>query len=139
LWTALWISQENTSWATRSTPDQPGPDGAHLRRRVRARPDRRRGEGRRQGAGRPKSFAADKPGTPYWRRKVLVNVDHAMSVMSEESFGPVIGIMKVKSDDEAIRLMKRQQIRPHLRAVDLGSPARRKKIGDRLETGTIYM
>ena len=37
--------------------------------------------------------------------QVLVDVDHSMRVMTEESFGPVVGIMKVGSDDEAIRLM----------------------------------
>jgi acyl-CoA reductase-like NAD-dependent aldehyde dehydrogenase len=42
----------------------------------------------------------------YFEPTVLVNVNHTMNVMREESFGPVIGIMKVKSDDEAIALMK---------------------------------
>jgi len=42
----------------------------------------------------------------YFQPTVLVNVNHSMSVMREESFGPVIGIMKVKSDEEAIELMK---------------------------------
>ena len=37
--------------------------------------------------------------------QVLVNVDHTMDVMMDESFGPVIGIMKVASDDEAVKLM----------------------------------
>jgi len=37
---------------------------------------------------------------------VLVNVDHTMDIMKDESFGPVIGIMKVKNDEEAIRLMQ---------------------------------
>ncbi|HRI80022.1 MAG TPA: aldehyde dehydrogenase family protein, partial [Cyclobacteriaceae bacterium] len=41
----------------------------------------------------------------YFEPTVLTNVSHAMSVMREESFGPVIGIMKVRSDDEAIQLM----------------------------------
>ncbi|HEX2543304.1 MAG TPA: aldehyde dehydrogenase family protein [Ramlibacter sp.] len=36
---------------------------------------------------------------------VLINVDHTMEIMREESFGPVIGIQRVKSDDEAVRLM----------------------------------
>lgn len=36
---------------------------------------------------------------------VLVNVDHTMEVMREESFGPVIGIQKVRDDEEAVRLM----------------------------------
>lgn len=42
----------------------------------------------------------------YFEPTVLTNVDHKMEVMREESFGPVIGIMKVKSDEEAIALMK---------------------------------
>jgi acyl-CoA reductase-like NAD-dependent aldehyde dehydrogenase len=42
----------------------------------------------------------------FFEPTVLVNVDHSMRVMTEESFGPIIGIMKVKSDEEAIRLMQ---------------------------------
>jgi acyl-CoA reductase-like NAD-dependent aldehyde dehydrogenase len=42
----------------------------------------------------------------YFEPTVLVNVNHNMSVMKDESFGPVIGIMKVKDDDEAIELMQ---------------------------------
>ena len=41
----------------------------------------------------------------YYQPTVLVNVDHNMSVMMEESFGPVIGIMPVDSEDEAVQLM----------------------------------
>jgi acyl-CoA reductase-like NAD-dependent aldehyde dehydrogenase/gamma-glutamyl-gamma-aminobutyrate hydrolase PuuD len=42
----------------------------------------------------------------YFEPTVIVNVKNDMAIMQEESFGPVIGIMKVKDDDEAIRLMK---------------------------------
>ncbi len=42
----------------------------------------------------------------YFEPTVLINVDHTMNVMKDESFGPVIGIMKVTNDDEAIRLMR---------------------------------
>lgn len=41
----------------------------------------------------------------YFEPAVLVNVDHSMSLMTEESFGPVIGIMPVDSEDEGIQLM----------------------------------
>lgn len=41
----------------------------------------------------------------YFEPTVLSNVDHTMAVMRDESFGPIIGIQKVKSDEEAIRLM----------------------------------
>jgi len=46
----------------------------------------------------------EKLGT-YLRPQVLVNVDHSMSVMRDETFGPVVGIMPVTSDAEAIALM----------------------------------
>jgi acyl-CoA reductase-like NAD-dependent aldehyde dehydrogenase len=36
---------------------------------------------------------------------VFTNVNHSMELMREESFGPIIGIQKVNSDDEAITLM----------------------------------
>ena len=42
----------------------------------------------------------------YFEPTILTNVSHKMSVMKDESFGPVIGIMKVKNDDEAIKLMQ---------------------------------
>ncbi|KZT01669.1 aldehyde dehydrogenase [Laetiporus sulphureus 93-53] len=50
-------------------------------------------------------FPNAQPGTTYVAPQVLVDVDHSMEVMMEETFGPVIGIMKVSSDEEAIRLM----------------------------------
>ncbi len=53
----------------------------------------------------PAGFDADQPGTPYLAPQVLVDVDHTMAVMTEESFGPVVGIMAVDSDEQAIRLM----------------------------------
>src|SRR4029450_864086 len=86
----------------------------------------------------PKSFAADKPGTPYLAPQVLVNVDHAMSVMSEESFGPVIGIMKVKSDDEAIRLMNDSKYGLTC-ALWTSDTDAGEAVGERLGTGPIYM
>jgi acyl-CoA reductase-like NAD-dependent aldehyde dehydrogenase len=42
----------------------------------------------------------------YFEPTVLINVNHSMNVMREESFGPIIGIMKVKDDEEAIKLMQ---------------------------------
>lgn len=86
----------------------------------------------------PKLFPANKPGTPYLAPQVLVNVTHAMSVMSEESFGPVIGIMKVKSDDEAVKLMNDSKF--GLTAALWTSDVKEaQKIGERIETGTVYM
>ncbi len=42
----------------------------------------------------------------FFEPTVLTNVNHSMRIMKEESFGPVIGIMKVESDDDAIELME---------------------------------
>jgi acyl-CoA reductase-like NAD-dependent aldehyde dehydrogenase len=40
----------------------------------------------------------------WYRPTVLTDVDHSMKVMVEESFGPVVGVMKVRDADEAVRL-----------------------------------
>jgi acyl-CoA reductase-like NAD-dependent aldehyde dehydrogenase len=46
------------------------------------------------------------PGPGHWfEATVMTGVDHSMAIMREESFGPVIGVQKVKDDAEAIRLM----------------------------------
>ena len=51
------------------------------------------------------SFPAAAVGTPYLAPQVLIGVDHSMAIMREETFGPAVGIMKVASDEEAVRLM----------------------------------
>jgi acyl-CoA reductase-like NAD-dependent aldehyde dehydrogenase len=58
-----------------------------------------------QGAIPEASFVESIAGTPYLAPQVLLNVNHAMPVMREEIFGPVAGIMKVSSDDQAVDLM----------------------------------
>ncbi|HKU45553.1 MAG TPA: aldehyde dehydrogenase family protein, partial [Burkholderiales bacterium] len=80
----------------------------------------------------------DKPGTPYLPPEVLVNVDHGMDVMVEESFGPVVGIQPVKDDAEAIRLMNdsRYGLTASIWTSDADAALR---IGDQVETGTWFM
>jgi acyl-CoA reductase-like NAD-dependent aldehyde dehydrogenase len=73
----------------------------------------------------------------YFEPTVLVNVDHDMLVMKEESFGPLIGIMKVKNDEEAIRLM--QDTDYGLTAsVYSGSRQRAEEILQKIDAGTGY-
>jgi acyl-CoA reductase-like NAD-dependent aldehyde dehydrogenase len=85
-----------------------------------------------------KDFPADIGETAYLAPQVLTKVDHAMSVMRDESFGPVVGIMKVAGDEEAIRLMNDSPygLSAAIWTSDIGAAER---IGDRLETGTVFM
>jgi acyl-CoA reductase-like NAD-dependent aldehyde dehydrogenase len=84
------------------------------------------------------AFAKAKAGTPYAGPQVAVEVNHGMRLMSEESFGPVIGIMKVKSDDEAVGLMNdsRYGLTAAIWTMDEKAAI---AIGDRIETGTWFM
>ncbi len=84
-----------------------------------------------------KNFPADDGGA-YLAPQVLVNVDHTMKVMMEESFGPVVGIMKVRDDAEAIRLMNDSPygLTASIWTQDYDTAA---AIGAQIETGTIYM
>ncbi len=85
----------------------------------------------------PKLFPADDGGA-YLAPQVLVDVDHSMTVMREESFGPVVGIMKVKNDAEALALMNDSQygLTASLWTQD---PERAARIGRDIETGTVFM
>jgi acyl-CoA reductase-like NAD-dependent aldehyde dehydrogenase len=73
----------------------------------------------------------------YFEPTVLTGVNHDMSIMKEESFGPVIGIMKVKSDDEAIRLMS-DTTYGLTAAVYSSDKARAEKILGKVDAGTGY-
>lgn len=85
-----------------------------------------------------RDFAASQPATPYLGPTVLVDVDHTMSVMRDESFGPVIGIVKVRSDDEAVALMNDSQygLTASIWTNDIEVAT---ALGNRIETGTVYM
>ncbi len=85
----------------------------------------------------PALFPEDDGGA-YLMPQILVNVDHSMRVMRDESFGPVVGIMKVKNDDEAIKLMNDSEfgLTASLWTKDID---RAKRIGDQIETGTVFM
>jgi acyl-CoA reductase-like NAD-dependent aldehyde dehydrogenase len=83
-------------------------------------------------------FAANKKGTPYLAPQILTDVNHQMSVMRDESFGPVVGIMKVSSDEEAVQLMNDSEF-GLTAAIWTADVAGAKAIGDRIETGTVFM
>jgi acyl-CoA reductase-like NAD-dependent aldehyde dehydrogenase len=79
-----------------------------------------------------------KEGSPYLPAEVLTNVNHQMSVMREESFGPIVGIMKVRNDEEAIALMNDSPygLTASIWTKDIDHAV---AIGDRVETGTVFM
>ena len=68
---------------------------------------------------------------------VLVNVNHAMKLMTEESFGPVVGIQRVKDDAEAVALMGDTEY-GLTAAVYSKSYERAEKVMQQLNTGTVY-
>lgn len=82
-------------------------------------------------------FPTDNGGA-YLAPQVLVDVTHAMRIMREESFGPVVGIMKVASDEEAIALMNDSDY-GLTASIWTSDPDRAADIGNRLETGTVFM
>jgi acyl-CoA reductase-like NAD-dependent aldehyde dehydrogenase len=80
----------------------------------------------------------DKPGSPYMAPEIYTGVDHQMSLMRDESFGPVVGIMKVRGDEDAIALMNDSPygLTASIWTQDIEHAA---AIGDRVETGTVFM
>ena len=85
-----------------------------------------------------KQFAADALGSPYMAPQVLVDVDHSMAVMREESFGPVVGIMAVDNDAQAVELMNDSPfgLSASIWSADLAAA---EQLGQQIDTGTLFM
>lgn len=85
-----------------------------------------------------KNFPNHRANSPYMAPQILVNVDHSMQIMTEETFAPVVGIMPVKDDSEAIRLMNDSQygLTTSVWTSDVEAAI---SIGNQLETGTCFM
>jgi acyl-CoA reductase-like NAD-dependent aldehyde dehydrogenase len=95
----------------------------------------------RQGAASligPDYFAAASPGSPYAAPQILVNVDHSMRIMTEETFGPAIGIMKVRSDEQAVRMMNDSRY-GLTAAIWTADPEAAQRLGEQIDTGTVFM
>ncbi|MFC0245939.1 aldehyde dehydrogenase family protein [Falsochrobactrum ovis] len=84
------------------------------------------------------SVGEDVAGSPYIAPEVLTNVDHQMSVMREESFGPIVGIMKVRDDKEALALMN-DSIYGLTASLWTSNVDHAAALGEQLETGTVFM
>ena len=84
------------------------------------------------------AFAGHQTQGPYLAPQVLTGVDHSMAVMREESFGPVVGIMRVADDQSAVQLMNDSPygLTASVWTADEGAA---QSIGDQLNTGTVFM
>jgi len=83
-------------------------------------------------------FPVDEPGSAYLAPQILTEVNHSMRIMTEESFGPVVGIQKVSSDKEAIELMNDSEFgltaAIFTKDIDTGI-----ELGQQIETGTFFI
>ena len=86
----------------------------------------------------PKLFSSNDSNTPYLAPQVLINVTHDMDVMREETFGPVVGILSVSSDEEAIEKMNDSDfgLTASIWTTDQDAA---HEIAEQLETGTVFM
>ena len=85
-----------------------------------------------------RAFKRDTPGSTYVAPQILVDVNHGMQIMCDECFGPVVGIMPVDTDDEALRLMNDSPF-GLTAALFTQDEAAALDLGDRLQTGTVFM
>lgn len=85
-----------------------------------------------------REFPSDREGTAYLAPQVLIDVDHRMRIMTDETFGPAVGVMAVKSDEHAIELMNdsRYGLTASIWTPDVDAALR---IGDLVETGTWFL
>ncbi|OZI63173.1 aldehyde dehydrogenase family protein [Bordetella genomosp. 11] len=86
----------------------------------------------------PAYFPAAREDSAYVAPAVLTHVDHAMRVMREECFGPVVGIMPVEDDDEAITLVNDSDY-GLTAAIFTRDRAAALDLGGRIQAGTIFM
>ncbi len=83
-------------------------------------------------------FPLDQPGTAYMAPQILSGVNHGMRVMTEESFGPVVGIQRVGSDEEAVALMNDSEF--GLTASIFTTDTQRGiELGQQVNTGTFFV
>jgi acyl-CoA reductase-like NAD-dependent aldehyde dehydrogenase len=86
----------------------------------------------------PTAFSLDQRGTPYLAPQVLTGVHHGMRVMTEESFGPLVGIQKVRDDEEALALMNDSEF-GLTAAIFSRDQESALALAERVEAGTVFL
>lgn len=86
----------------------------------------------------PSFQQAKNKGSNYVAPTVLINVDHSMSIMKDETFGPIIPIQKVKDDDEAVKLMNDSEygLTASIWTEDVSAA---EQLLSRIEAGTVFI
>lgn len=95
-------------------------------------------------------FPLDKIGTAFVGPQVITNVNHSMSicaltailisgVMKDETFGPIIGVMKVSSDEEAIKLMNDSEFGLTGSIWTKNLDGKAEDLADQVEAGTVFI
>jgi acyl-CoA reductase-like NAD-dependent aldehyde dehydrogenase len=96
------------------------------------------------------TYALDKEGTAFVGPQVLTNVTHDMScssfriktnlgVMKDETFGPILGVQKVSSDEEAINLMNDSEFGLTGSIWTKNTDGKAEELADQVEAGTIFI
>ena len=85
-----------------------------------------------------KSFSKNDPGTPYLAPQILLGVDHTMRIMTEETFGPAVGVMRVAIDEEALALMN-DSIYGLTASIWSADVERALALADQIDAGTVFL
>ena len=84
------------------------------------------------------TFQSPPPDGNFVKPTLLINVDHSMLVMTEETFGPIIPVMKVKNDNEAIKLMNDSEF-GLTASVWTKDTAKGAELAGNVEAGTVFV
>ncbi|MFJ6326146.1 MULTISPECIES: aldehyde dehydrogenase family protein [unclassified Rhizobium] len=84
------------------------------------------------------TFEKDRPESAFVSPRILSNVDHGMRLMTEETFGPVVGIMRVGTDEEAVNLMNDSDF-GLTASIWTSDVAAAEDLADKIETGTVFL
>lgn len=95
-------------------------------------------KGAKDSTPKNESFASPPIGGNYVSPTLLVNVTHDMDVMNDETFGPIIPVMRVGNDEEAIRLMNDSEF-GLTASIWTKDSAKGEELAEHVEAGTVFV